>query len=223
LSQGAINDFVNRASLYFRIEQNEKFRVAVNRYLTTYSRSGVSGIMGSLKNDLKGRQDILILINRASANRQTLVSTLTAMNVQPKYVEEIADYIFPNKEIDKPAIAIMDSLTVEEVSVKEEPLKPIDWIAPSKKFFDGIKTFCDSLGKSYYTVTIMRSNILLIKYPGQPSNENKSTAIAKTKAIINGEHIVTSRNYPTNFKYENDMLFEKDPDADGWIKYVPCP
>jgi hypothetical protein len=223
-SQEAINDVVNRASAYFRIEQNDKFRYAVNRYFTTYNKAGAAAVMSNLKKELKGREDILIFFNRATANHETLLGTLTALNVKPKNAKEIADYFF-SKPVQQEVQAI-DTAAVEkpaeELSV-EEVLKPIEWLPPSAKFFDGSKTFCDSSGKSYYTVTIMKSNILLIKYSGQPSKESKSIAAVKTKAVINGDHIVSSRNHPTNYKFENNILYEKAEEPNGWNKFVECP
>lgn len=230
-SQAAINDVVNRASIFFGIEQDERFRTVLNKYLTTYNRSGPSTVMANLRTDLKNRPDILNLINRASANRESLLRTLTAMNVNPKNVQEIADYLFPRPVAsqgavtEKPVVpdaSVLEQPAAPELSVKEMS-KPIEWIPPAKKFFDGVKTFCDSSGKWYYRVTIMKSNILLIKYPvTQNTNEDKGTPVQTTKAVINGENIVSPRNHPAGYKYENNVLFEKSDENEGWNKYVEC-
>jgi len=220
LSQEAINDFANKALLKYRLDQNNSFKPLIDKYLTTYSRSGAAAVMANLRTDFQGREEVLRLINKVSGNRESLLSVLYSMNLKPKNAQEIADYLYP-KPASKGASAI-EGPAVEEASV-EDIRTPIVWLSPSKKFFDGTKIFCDSLGKWYYRVTIIKSNVLLVQYPGKNNiREDKGTPVAKNKAVINGDSIVSARNHPTNYKYENNILYEKAEQGNGWNKYIEC-
>lgn len=224
LSQEAVNDVTTKVSSRFKFQPNHNIRSLVEKYLTSYNRSGPSAVIANLQTDFKGREDLLNLLNRATANRESLLRALLSINVEAKHAQEIADYLFPNLNPKKISAetSVAENPVTEELSVKEL-LKPIIWIPPSKKFFDGAKTFCDSSGKWHYTVTIMKSNVLLIKYPGrQSTNADQGTPVIKTKAVINGEEIVSARNYPSAYKYENNILYEKSEEENGWNKYVEC-
>jgi hypothetical protein len=221
LSQGAINELAGKASAFLGVEQNPKVRAAVNRYIATYSRSGPSAAMAGLRNELQNRQDVLILMDRATRDRESLVMTLKAINVNPRYVPEIADYFFP------PQLVAQKSATKETSPAKEPPIKqstePIVWEPPSKKFFDGRKSFCDSSGKWYFSVVIIKNNILLLKYPGNPKIKDPTvTSIEKFQGVISGENIVTEYNQPSNYKYENNIFYERSDESDRWHKYVEC-
>ena len=230
ISQAAINDVTSKALAQYTGPNPEKARAAVNRYVAIFSKSGPAAAMASVRTELKDRPDIIALLNRATANREALLRSLLSINVNPKNAQEVADFIYPKQGSQQPLAQnkpvveeqAAEEIQDEQVSVKEL-LKPIDWVPPSKKFFDGAKTFCDSSGKWYYTVTIMKSNILLIKYPGEKnSTVDQGTAVIKTRAVINGEEIVSSRNHPSNYKYENNLLYEKTEEKQGWNKYAEC-
>lgn len=209
LSRQATNELVNKASSFLGFQNNEKVRVALNKYITTYNSGGGYTAMANLRNDLKGRDDLLNILNRATGNRESLLMTLTAMNVNSRNVPEIVDYFFPPRV---PKEATDKRVTLKDSPVRKGPLiqevrTPIVWLPVSKKFFDGRRTFCDTARKWYYTVTIIRNNIILIKYPGQPSI--KSAALLTEKALINGDHIVSAENLPANYKYEDNIFLKR--------------
>lgn len=222
LSQQATNELVNKASSFLGFQQNDKVRSAFNKYIATYNRAGASAAMAALRNDLKGRDDLLNIMNRATSSRGSLLATLTAMDVNPKNVEEIADYFFP-KEATQKAI-VKDTAIPAVPPVKETaPLTPIVWQPPSAKFFDGRKAFCDSSGKSYYTAIIIKGKILLMKYEGNPAIKDfQRTPVLKIQAALSGENIVSEDGQPSNYKYESNILYEKSPDSNQWSKYVEC-
>ena len=230
ISQQAINDLANKAFAQYKGPHPEKARAAMNKYISIFARSGAAAAISSARMELKDRPDVINMLNRATSSREALLRSLLSINVQPKNAQEIADYLYPRPVSQKP-VAVekvvaeenVDAVPPEEqVSVKEL-LQPITWVPPSQKYFDGAKTFCDSSGKWYYTVTIMKSNILLIKYPGEKNTTvEKGTAVIKTRAVINGEEIVSARNHPSNYKYENNLLYEKTEETQGWNKYVEC-
>ena len=223
LSPQAINELVNKASSFLGFQQNDKVRSAFNKYLTTYNRAGAATAMANLRSDLKGRDDLILIMNRATGSREMLMATLTAMNVNAKLVPEISDYFFPKAVVQKPTSPLSDTVSVPEQPPIKEAVQPFTWEEPSKKFFDGRKNFCDSTGKWYYTVTIIRSDVLLTKYEGQPSKAaNQLAPVIKIKAALSGEHIVSSEGYPTNYKYENNMFYEKSENGIRWNRYVEC-
>ena len=105
LSQQAMNEMVSKASQFLGLESNTQIKAALNKYLTTYSRLGAPAAMAALKNDLNGRKDLLMFMERAVSNRESLMTTLTAVQVSAKSSQEIADYIFPNNVVAKPPVA----------------------------------------------------------------------------------------------------------------------
>ena len=217
LSQQSINELVNKVSLFLGVERNEKVRVALNRYIATFNREGAAKAIAVLSRDLEGRKDLLMVMNRATENRESLLETLNAMNVSKQSSQELTDYFFPKN--GPPLIPVADTTAVHQDSITApEPLvkKP-----PSKKFFDGRKTFCDSSGTTFYRVVIIKDNLLLTKYRGTPK-DNMSTVLTKGKAIVNGEDIVSAETHLINFKYEGNIFYEKDT-SEQWIKYVECP
>ena len=102
LSQQSINELVTKTTTFLGIENNDKARSALNRYFATYNRAGASAAMASLRNDLKGREDLLRILNRATSSKEMLSATLTAMNVNPQNVPEITDYFFPGQLAQRP-------------------------------------------------------------------------------------------------------------------------
>ncbi len=217
ISQQAVNELVNKASMFLGVENNDKVRSALNRYIATYNRAGASTAMANLAKDLEGRKDLLMFMNRATQNRESLLETLTAMNVSTKNAQELTDYFFPKQ--GPPRIPVQDTTAVREDSVK--PSEPFVKKPPSKKFFDGRKTFCDSSGTSFYRVVIIKDDVLLTKYRGKPKDDF-STAMSKGKALLNGEDIVSAETHLINFRYENNIFYEKD-ELEKWVKYVECP
>ena len=109
---------------------------------------------------------------------------------------------------------------------KHEPVKEntehILWLPPSKMYFYGRKTFCDSSGTWLYALIVIRTIVLFLKYPGRPGKDNLSAPTLRFQASINGENIVTTDNDPTDYKYENNILYERDLGSDRWTKYVEC-
>ena len=233
ISQEAINDVANKALAQYKGPHPEKARAAMNRYISTFSSSGAAAALSGLRVELKDRPDVINLINRATGSREALLQSLLSIGVKPKNAQEVADYLYPRPVSRQPQQSLAldksvfeekaeEQVPAEQVSVNEL-LKPIEWIPPSKKYFDGSKTFCDSSGKWYYTVTIMKSNILIIKYPGEKNLiMEQGTAVMKTRAVINGEEIVSARNHPSNYKYENNLFYEKTEEVHGWNKYAEC-
>ena len=217
ISQQALNELVNKASLFLGLENNEKVKSALNRYVATYRKSGASTAMASLAKDLEGRKDLLMFMNRATQDRESLLETLTAMNVSTKSAQELADYFFPKQ--GPPRIPGKDTVAVPEDPVKAS--EPFVRKPPSKKFFDGRKTFCDSTGTLFYRVVIIKDNVLLTKYRGKPKDD-LSIAMSKSKAILNGEDIVSDETHLINFRYENNIFYEKD-ELEKWVKYLECP
>ena len=114
-----------------------------------------------------------------------------------------------------------DTSRVLRESTNVKPPEPATLQPPSKKFFDGRKTFCDSLGTSYYSVIIIKGNILLNKYSGKP-NDKMSAPLTKSKAILSGENILSPETHVVNFRYENNTLYEKADEFGRWIRYVEC-
>src|SRR5687767_5510363 len=76
LSPQAANELVNKAALFLGYEKNENVRVALNKYVGTYNRAGATAAMATLRNDLKGREDLLMILNRATSNRESMIATL---------------------------------------------------------------------------------------------------------------------------------------------------
>ena len=227
LSQQASTELINKASSFLGVSNNEKVRSAFNRYISTYNRAGASAAMANLRKELKGRDDLLAIMNRATSSRGSMLATLTAMDVNPKNVEEIADYFFPGQAARKPVIQQTTDTASAAVPQQLPPVKevsePIVWLEPSKKFFDGRKTFCDATGKFYYTVIIIRSNVLLTKYEGNPAvKDPQRVPVQKVQLSLNGEHIVAPDGQPSNYKYENNEFHEKLDGSEEWVKYVEC-
>ncbi len=223
LSQQAAAELVNKASAFLGVGNNEKVRLAFNRYIATYNRSGASSAMATLRKELKGRDDLLAIMNRATSSRGSMLATLAAMEVNPKNVEEIADYFFPQQATRKTIVTDTVAVPVESQPPVQEVTEPVVWQEPSKKFFEGRKTFCDSTGKWYYTTIIIRNNILLMKYEGNPAvRDPQRTPVFKTQAALNGENIVLPGGQPSNYKYENNTFYEKSENSDQWNKYVEC-
>src|SRR5688500_13114982 len=81
LSQQASTELINKASSFLGVSSNEKVRSAFNRYITTYSRAGASAAMANLRKELKGRDDLLAIMNRATSSRGSMMATLAAMDV----------------------------------------------------------------------------------------------------------------------------------------------
>ena len=146
LSQQSINELVTKTTTFLGIENNDKARSALNRYFATYNRAGASAAMASLRNDLKGREDLLRILNRATSSKEMLSATLTAMNVNPQNVPEITDYFFPGQLAQRPVTnvpAVQDSSIAKKQLPTVSPVsQPVVWTTPSKKFFDGRKAFC---------------------------------------------------------------------------------
>ncbi len=179
--------------------------------------------MASLRKDLKGRDDLLAIMNRATSSRGSMLATLAAMDVNPKNVEEIADYFFPQQVARKTAVKDSISVPAEPQAPAQEVTGPVVWQEPSKKFFEGRKTFCDSSGKWYYTAIIIRNSILLMKYEGNPAvRDLQRIPVLKIQAALNGENIVEPAGQPSNYRYENNTFFEKSDTSDQWIRYVEC-
>ncbi|HET9277105.1 MAG TPA: hypothetical protein VFN95_02945 [Flavitalea sp.] len=217
ISQQALNELVNKASLFLGLENNDKVKSALNRYVATYKKAGASTAMANLAKDLEGRKDLLMFMNRATQDRESLFETLTAMNISTKSAQELADYFFPKN--GPPRIPVRDTGAAHADSVKAP--EPFVKKPPSKKFFDGRKTFCDSSGTLFYRVVIIKDNVLLTKYRGKPKDD-LSIAMSKGKALLNGEDIVSDETHLINFRYENNIFYEKD-ESERWIKYVECP
>ena len=223
LSPQAINEMVNKASSFLGVGNNEKVRSAFNRYIATYNRAGASSAMANLRKELKGRDDLLAIMNRATSSRGSMLATLAAMDLNPKNVEEIADYFFPQQATQKTIVKDTVAFPEEPQQPVKEVTEPVVWVEPSKKFFDGRKTFCDSTGKFYYTAIIIRSNILIMKYEGNPLvRDPQRTPVLKVQAALNGESIVSSGGQPSNYKYENNIFYERAEGSDQWNKYVEC-
>ena len=217
ISQQAINELVNKVSLFLGVENNEKVKVALNKYIVTYNKEGASKAMANLSRDLEGRKDLMMVMNRATADRESFLQTLDAMNVSKKSSMELTDYLFPKD--GPPKIPVTGTAVV-----REEPAKTTEAFVrkpPSKKFFDGRKAFCDSSGTSFYRVVIIKDNVVLTKYRGKPKDD-MSAVISKGKALLNGEDIVSEETHAINFKYENNIFYEKDL-SEHWIKYIECP
>jgi hypothetical protein len=221
LSQGAINELSNKAAAFLGVEQSPKVRAAVNRYIATYSSAGPAAAMAGLKSELKSRPDLLMLLDRGTRDRESLVMTCNAINVNPRYIPEIADYFFPRHVVAQKPTTKETTPVAKQAPVKENT-EPIVWLPPSKKFVDGRKTFCDSSGTWHYAMIVIRTNVLFLKYPGRPGKDNISAPTLRFQASINGENIVTTDNDPTDYKYENNILYERDLGSDRWTKYVEC-
>lgn len=218
LSQQSINELVNKVSLFLGVERNERVRLALNKYIATFNKEGASRAMANLSRDLEGRKDLMMIMNRATENRESLLETLNAMNVSSQSSQELADYFFPKN--GPPRIPVADTVGLRLDSIKAP--EPFVRKPPSKKFFDGRKTFCDSSGTSFYRVVIIKDNILLTKYRGTPK-DNMSAVMTKGKAFINGEDIVSVETHLINFKYENNIFYEKDSATEQWLRYTECP
>lgn len=218
LSQQAMNEMVNKASQFLGLESNSRIKAALNKYLTTYSRLGDAAAMSALKNDLQGRKDLLMFMERAVSDRESLIETLAAVQVSTKSTQEIADYFFPKK--GAPKLPVQDRKPLPAETTATKPAEPFVMQPPSKKFFEGRKTFCDSAGTSYYTVIIIKSSVLLTKYQGKPKDK-MSNSVSKTKALLSGDDIVLAENHQVNFRYEGNVLYEKD-DLQNWSKFVEC-
>lgn len=223
LSQQAINELVNKSTSFLGLQGNEKARAALNRYFATYNRAGAAAAMASLKNDLKGRDDLIMIMNRATSSREMLSATLTAMSVNPQYVSEVTEYFFPTHTAQKPVTTkVHDTGTVPPKPAVKEEVKPVVWVAPSKKFFDGRKAFCDSTGTSYYTVVIIKDKVLVSKYTGKPTDQGNKGTPDSYRAVLNGEEIVQSDGSPTNYRYENNFFLERAPYSEKWTRYTEC-
>lgn len=218
LSQQAMSEMVNKASQFLGLDNNSNVKAALNKYLTTYSRLGGPAAMAALKSDLQGRKDLMMFMERAVADRESLLTTLTAVQVSQKSSQEIADYLFPKNAVARPPVQEVKPLPAETTATK--PAEPLVLQPPSKKFFDGRKTFCDSSGTSYYTVIIIKNSVLLTKYQGKPKDK-MSSPLSKTKALLSGDNIVLAENHQVNYRYEGNALYEKD-DLERWSKYVEC-
>lgn len=168
-------------------------------------------VMENLKTDQKGREEVFKLIKRISGDREGIFNALYAMGLKANNANEIATYIYQRYSSQEP-------------TVKAKP-KEILWSPPAKKFFEGTKTFCDSLDYYYYTLTIIENSVLLVQYAGRHNMRvEKDQPFFKTRARINGDHIVSEGNYPSNYRYENNILYEKKEAEEGeeWTKYTEC-
>jgi hypothetical protein len=216
-SPQAITELVNKVSLFLGVEKNERVRVALNKYIAAYNKEGASKAMANLSRDLEGRKDLMMVMTRATADRESFMETLNAMDVSDKSSLELTEYLFPKD--GPPKIPIADTNVVREEPVKAA--EPFVKKPPSKKFFDGRKTFCDSSGTSFYRVVIIKDDVLLTKYRGTPKND-MSAVVSKGKAFLNGEDMVSAETRLIDFKYENNIFYEKDL-SEQWVKYVECP
>ena len=220
LSRQAIDELVTKTSGFLGLESNKELKTALDKYLTTYSRLGTSAAMANFKKDINNRRDLLLFMERATSNRESLGQMLTAINATPKTSQEMLEYFFPKNVVARPAVKPDTSRVLRE-STNVKPPEPATLQPPSKKFFDGRKTFCDSLGTSYYSVIIIKGNILLNKYSGKP-NDKMSAPLTKSKAILSGENILSPETHVVNFRYENNTLYEKADEFGRWIRYVEC-
>ena len=216
-SQQAITELVNKVSLFLGVEKNERVKVALNKYIATYNKEGASKAMANLSRDLEGRKDLMMVMNRATADRESFLETLDAMDVSDKSSLELAEYLFPKD--GPPRIPVPDTTVVREEPVTAA--EPFVKKPPSKKFFDGRKTFCDSSRTSFYRVVIIKDDVLLTKYRGTPK-DNMSAVVSRGKAFLNGEDMVSAETRLIDFKYENNIFYEKDL-SEKWVKYLECP
>ena len=218
LSRQAINEMVNKASGFLGLEGNTQVKIALDKYLATYSRVGKAAALETFRKDINNRKDLLLFMDRALANPESLRQMLVVVNATPKTAGEVIEYFFPKNAAQKPSAQPPTTVTPPVASKAPEPLKPVP---ASKKFFEGRKTFCDSAGTSHYIMVIIQGNVLLTKYPGKPKDQ-MNMPIAKNKAVINGEDILSSETHVINFRYENNMLYEKADELGTWVKYLEC-
>lgn len=218
LSRQAIDELVSKASGFLGLDGNKDVKTALDKYLTTYSRIGTANAMSNFKKDINNRRDLLLFMERATSNRESLAQMLAAVDATPKSSQEIMDYFFPTIGAPPTVVADTSKKTVDTVA---KPSEPVVLQPPSKKFFEGRKTFCDSLGTSYYSVIIMKGNVFLNKYSGKP-NDKMSAPLTKSKAVLSGEDILSSETHIVNFRYENNSLYEKADQLGGWVRYIDC-